>query len=42
MIFYGTLLNTFEIQMFPDSCDQLHTNVCHVHVTQICEFIDDV
>ena len=44
-IFLWHPLEYFEIQMRPDSCDQMsrwRTNVCHVHVTRSCEFIDDI
>ena len=45
MIFNCTILWTFEIQMLPDSSDQMsgrHTDVCLVRIARTQEFIDNI
>ena len=45
MIFNCTIFKTFEIQMLPDSSDQMsgrHTDVCLVRIARTREFMDDI
>ena len=49
MIFKCTNLQTFEIQILPDSSDQMsdqisgrHTDVCLFRIARTREFIDDI